>query len=128
MKILIADSLSIIQDSIKKILPSLSVRADVDEVSDGTDALRRVESGEYDIAILGDQIPGINGIGILEHIKGKKGKTRMFIFTEHPKGQTAYQAFKLGASGYLSMFSAFNVLDMALHDIASGDGYEIPES
>jgi len=124
MKILIADTLSIILDNVKKVLSSLPVNAQVDEAENGADALQKMETGGYDLAILGDQIDGINGLDILEHAESRNSKTRVLIFTETPKGQSAQRAFHLGASGYLSRFSAFNVLNLALHDIALGDGYE----
>jgi len=124
MKILIADTLSIIQDNVKKVLSSLPVEAQVDETTNGADALLKMESGGYDLAILGDQIDGMNGLDILERAENTNHQTRVLIFTEQPKGQSSQRAFRLGASGYLSSLSAFNVLNMALHDIALGDGYE----
>lgn len=128
MRILIADSLSIIRDNVKKVLSSLPVDAQVDETNNGADALQKMESGSYDVAILGDHIEGMNGLDILENADNKNRQTRVLIFTEQPTGQSAQRAFHLGASGYLSSLNAFNVLNLALHDIALGDGYEIHAS
>lgn len=122
MKILIADNLSIVRDNVKQVMASLPLGAQVDEVSDGQSALDKVDSGLYDIAILGENIPGMGGLDILQ--QSKKSSTKVLIFSEFPEGQSALKAFKLGASGYLSRFSALNVLNVALKHIALGDGYE----
>ena len=124
MKILIADKLSIIQDNVKKVLSSFPCEAQVDEAYNEDDALRKMESGSYDLAILEDGIEGMNGLNILEHAKNNHKQTRVLIFTEQPMGSSAKRAFHLGASGYMTRFSAYNVLNLALHDIALGDGYE----
>ena len=124
MKILIADTLSIIQDNVKKVLSSIPFDAQIDEAFNENDALQKMESGSYDLAILEDDIEGMNGLYILEHSKDNHKQTRVLIFTEQPIGASAQRAFHLGASGYLTRFSAFNVLNLALHDIALGDGYE----
>jgi len=65
----------------------------------------------------------MTGLDILQQMRDNKNNTRVLIFSEYPKEQSSLKAFKLGASGYLSKFSALNVLDLAIHHIASGDGY-----
>lgn len=123
MKILIADTLSIIRDNVKHVLSSLPMEAQVDETYNGDDALSKIESGSYDLVILEDDVNGVKGLDVLEQTKNKR-QTRVLIFTNQPEGKSAQRAFHLGASGYLTRFSAYNVLNLALHDIALGDGYE----
>jgi len=122
MKILIADNLSIVHDNVKQVMASLPQGAQVDEVADGQSALDKMDSGQYDVAILGENIPGLGGLDILQRINKKS--TKVLIFSEFPEGQSALKAFRLGASGYLSRFSALNVLSVALKHIALGVGYE----
>ncbi len=124
MKILIADTLSIIRDNVKNLLSSLPMEAQVDEINNGDDALTKIESGSYDLVILEEDANGVKGLDVLERTRSTKKQTRVLIFTEQPEGKSAQRAFHLGASGYLTRFSAYNVLNFALHDIALGDGYE----
>jgi len=124
MKILIADNLSIVRDNVRQVMASLPRNTEVDEVADGQSALEKVDSGQYDVAIIGENIPGIGGLDILQKIKNKHKSTKVLIFSEFPEGQSSLKAFRLGASGYLSRFSALNVLTVALKHIALGDGYE----
>jgi DNA-binding NarL/FixJ family response regulator len=123
MKILIADNLNIIQKGVNNVIKQLTETNKVDEVSDGNSALSKVCSDEYDLAILGDAIPGLSGLEVLQKMKEKKLKTRVLIFSEYPRGEISLRAFKMGASGYLSSYSAASVLDMAINQIASGEGY-----
>jgi len=124
MKILIADNLSIVRDNVRQVMASLPRNTEVDEVADGQSALEKVDSGQYDVAIIGENIPGIGGLDILQKIKNNHKSTKVLIFSEFPEGQSSLKAFRLGASGYLSRFSALNVLTVALKHIALGDGYE----
>ncbi|NLT03801.1 MAG: response regulator transcription factor [Bacteroidales bacterium] len=124
MKILIADNLSIVRDNVRQVMASLPRNTQVDEVADGQSALEKVDSGQYDVAIIGENIPGIGGLDILQKIRNKHKSTKVLIFSEFPEGQSSLKAFRLGASGYLSRFSALNVLTVALKHIALGDGYE----
>lgn len=124
MKILIADSLSIIRDNVKEVLSTTSFEAQIDEAYNGDDVLRRMDQETYDLAILEDGLEGMNGLEILERAKNNHKEMRILIFTDQPMGLSAQRAFHLGASGYLTRFSAYNVLNLALHDIAMGDGYE----
>lgn len=124
MKILIADNLSIVRDNVRQVMASLPRNTEVDEVADGQSALEKVDSGQYDVAIIGENIPGIGGMDILQKIKNNHKSTKVLIFSEFPEGQSSLKAFRLGASGYLSRFSALNVLTVALKHIALGDGYE----
>jgi two-component system, NarL family, invasion response regulator UvrY len=124
MKILIADNLSIVRDNVRQVMASLPRNTQVDEVADGQSALEKVDSGQYDVAIIGENIPGIGGMDILQKIKNNHKSTKVLIFSEFPEGQSSLKAFRLGASGYLSRFSALNVLTVALKHIALGDGYE----
>lgn len=68
-------------------------------------------SGEEAIEILGNEtfalvmsdirLPGINGIGLLEHIKKVCGRTAVIIITSHGSMQTSIEAIQLGAYDYI---------------------------
>lgn len=124
MKILIADNRSLLHDEVKQVVSSLPVGTQVEEVKDGRSALAKMDADQYDVAILEDNMPGLGGLEILQQMKQQHKSTKILIFSEFPEWKLSLKAFKLGASGYLSRFSALNVLNIALNDIALGDGYE----
>ncbi|MCL4482147.1 MAG: response regulator transcription factor [Bacteroidetes bacterium] len=123
MKILIADDHAIVREGVKQIVKTLPEVKQIDEASDGRDALSKLTNTNYDLAILDISMPEITGLDLLQHLKNQNIQTRVLILSFHPQEQYAVRAFKLGASGYLSKDSAFEELAMAIRKIAAGGKY-----
>jgi DNA-binding NarL/FixJ family response regulator len=123
MKILIADDHAIVREGVKQILRTLPEVYEIDESSEGNDALAKINKKNYDLAILDISMPGMSGLDILQNISHRKISTRVLMLSFHPQEQYAIRAFKLGSSGYLSKDSAFEELAMAIRKIASGGKY-----
>ncbi len=123
MKILIADDHAIVREGVKQIVKTLPEVKQIDEASDGRDALSKLTNTNYDLAILDISMPEITGLDLLQHLKNQNIQTRVLMLSFHPQEQYAVRAFKLGASGYLSKDSAFEELAMAIRKIAAGGKY-----
>ena len=123
MKILIADDHSIVREGVKQIVKTLPEVKQIDEASDGKEALSKLTKTKYDLAILDISMPEMTGLDLLQHLKIHNIQTRVLILSFHPQEQYAVRAFKLGASGYLSKDSAFEELAMAIRKIAAGGKY-----
>ena len=123
MKILIADDHSIVREGVKQILKSLPEVTHMDEASDGSEALLKINTGSYDLVILDISMPVLSGLDILQIIGNRDNKTPILILSSHSQEQYAIRAFKLGASGYVSKDSAFQELVTAVRKIASGRKY-----
>lgn len=123
MKILIADDHAIVREGVKLIVKTLPEVKQIDEASDGKEALAKLIQTPYDLAILDISMPEITGLDLLQQIKFHNIKTRVLMLSFHPQEQYAVRAFKLGASGYLSKDSAFEELATAIRKIAAGGKY-----
>jgi len=123
MKILIADDHAIVREGIKLIVKTLPEVRQIDEASDGKEALSKMIKTKYDLAILDISMPEITGLDLLQQLKFHNIETRILIISFHPQEQYAVRAFKLGASGYLSKDSAFEEMGMAIRKIAAGGKY-----
>lgn len=123
MKILIADDHAIVREGVKQIVKTLPEVRQIDEASDGKEALSKLMKTVYDLAILDISMPEMTGLDILQHLKNNNVSTRVLMLSFHPQEQYAVRAFKLGASGYLSKDSAFDELAMAIRKIAQGGKY-----
>lgn len=123
MKILIADDHAIVREGVKLIVKTLPEVKQIDEASDGKEALSKLTKNNYDLAILDISMPEITGLDLLQQLKFHDIKTRVLILSFHPQEQYAVRAFKLGASGYLSKDSAFDEMAMAIRKIAAGGKY-----
>jgi DNA-binding NarL/FixJ family response regulator len=123
MKILIADDHAIVREGVKQILKTLPEVRQIDEASDGKEALAKLSKTHYDLAILDISMPEITGLDLLQHLKNKNIQTNVLMLSFHPQEQYAVRAFKLGASGYISKDSAFEELTIAIRKIAAGGKY-----
>jgi DNA-binding NarL/FixJ family response regulator len=123
MKILIADDHAIVREGVKQIVKTLPEVKQIDEASDGKEALVKLINTNYDLAILDISMPEMTGLDLLQHLKIQNIRTQVLILSFHPQEQYAVRAFKLGASGYLSKDSAFEELAMAIRKIAAGGKY-----
>jgi DNA-binding NarL/FixJ family response regulator len=123
MKILIADDHAIVREGVKLIVKTLPEVKQIDEASDGKEALSKMIKTKYDLAILDISMPEITGLDLLQQLKFHNIDTRILMLSFHPQEQYAVRAFKLGASGYLSKDSAFDEMAVAIRKIASGGKY-----
>jgi two-component system, NarL family, invasion response regulator UvrY len=123
MKILIADDHAIVREGVKLIVKTLPEVKQIDEASDGKEALSKMIKTKYDLAILDISMPEITGLDLLQQLKFHNIETRTLMLSFHPQEQYAVRAFKLGASGYLSKDSAFDEMAMAIRKIAAGGKY-----
>jgi len=123
MKVLIADDHSVVREGLKQYVKTLKEVCLIDEAVDGNEAWAKIKEIGYDVVILDLSMPGMTGLEVLRNIKEKNMKTRVLILSVHPMEQYAIQAFKMGASGYLSKDSAYGELTLAIKKIASGGRY-----
>lgn len=123
MKILIAEKNTILRNSVRQIVKTVPGPKIIDEVSDGNLAFSKISTTNYDFVVLDVSLPGMTGLDILQEMRGNNNRTRTLIYSSIPQEQYANRAFKLGASGYLSKNSAFEVLKMAVGQASEGENY-----
>lgn len=75
---------------------------DVEQASNGLDAIKLVQSKDYDIALLDIKMPGVNGLEVLRFIKKNSTATDTVMMTAMSDVSMAVEAMKLGAKEYLS--------------------------
>ncbi len=123
MKILIADDHAIVREGLKQYVKTLEEVSLIDEAAEGNEAWTKIRNCSYDLVILDVSMPGMSGLDILRKMKEKNMQSRVLILSVHPQEQYAIQAFKMGASGYLTKDSAYEELAVAIKKIASGGRY-----
>lgn len=123
MKILITDDHAIVRKGLKGLLLSEFKNADVEEASNGTEALEKVASGDWDLILLDISMPGKNGIEVLKQLRNEQIKTPVLMLTMQPEDQYAIRSLKAGASGFITKESATEELLTAVHKVLSGHKY-----
>lgn len=72
----------------------------VSAVYDGESALRIVQEQEFDVVILDQNMPGMDGITILKELKKKKPLIEVVILTGYGSVDLALNGFEFGAYDY----------------------------
>ncbi|KAF0220857.1 MAG: two component LuxR family transcriptional [Geobacteraceae bacterium] len=122
-KVLIADDHAIFREGLKQVIDRIVDMFVADEAESGQEALRKVQTNDYDLLILDISMPGRNGLDVLADIKRAKPKLPVLILSMHPEEQYALRSFKVGASGYLTKGSSSQELMEALQKVALGKRY-----
>lgn len=73
----------------------------VDEASDGEEALSKCKDQHYDIAFVDLQMPKMGGLELTRYLRGLSKEIAIVILTAHGSVRTAVDTMKLGAADFL---------------------------
>jgi DNA-binding NtrC family response regulator len=116
LRILFADDEAHLRDLMQMELPRLGHEVTV--CPDGTAALKALEKGSYDAALLDLRMPGLTGIEVLGKVRQISPDTQVIILTGHATVDTAVQALRLGAFDYLTKPCKWAELEIILSRVA----------
>jgi len=116
LRILFADDEAHLRDLMQMELPRLGHEVTV--CPDGAAALKALEKGSYDAAILDLRMPGLTGIEVLGKVRGISPETQVVILTGQATVDTAVQALRLGAFDYLTKPCKWTELEVILNRVA----------
>src|ERR1700735_4492151 len=116
LRILFADDEAHLRELMQMELPRMGHEVTV--CPDGTAAVRALEKGTYDAALLDLRMPGLTGIEVLGQIRQVSPETQVIILTGHATVDTAVQALRLGAFDYLTKPCKWAELEMILNRVA----------
>ncbi len=125
-KILIADDHPVVRRGLKQILEEQRGMVVTAEAEDGTEALRKARSGDFDIVLLDISMPDRNGLEILKELKKERPELKVLVLSMHPEEDYALLAIRQGASGYLTKGSATEELVSAVRKVCAGHTYITP--
>lgn len=123
IKILIADDHDIIRQGLKRIISFADGMEIVAEAGNGEDALNLLDQCELDIVILDCNMPGMNGIEVLENIKERKEQVKVIMLTVENDRKTIHKAINIGADGYMLKDSAGTEIVNAIKMVYNGEKY-----
>jgi DNA-binding NtrC family response regulator len=98
-----------------KFLESISKRLalknfDVTTAATGQEAIESAEKGLFDVAVVDFQMPGMDGVQVLNALKERHKYIEIIMLTGHATVDSAVEATKLGAFKYLEKPYAFEKL------------------
>lgn len=111
-------------DAIKKLLePEFDV---VGTFADGQSLLEAVSGLEPHVIVLDIGMPTLNGLSTAIHLKKLLPKVRLIFLTMNQDRDTAAEAFRIGAAGYVLKTAAASELVQALREVIRGAYYASP--
>jgi len=85
-------------------------RYSVDVFSDGEQARNAATEFEYDIVILDLNLPKLDGVSVLRHLRSKKPSVPVLVLTQRTRVEDRVQCLDLGADDYLAKPFSFSEL------------------
>src|SRR5277367_2947392 len=116
LRILFADDEAHLRDLMSMELPRLGHEVTV--CPDGTAAVKALEKGSFDVALLDVKMPGLTGIEVLAKVRQASPDTQVIILTGQATVDTAVQALRLGAFDYLTKPCKWAELEVILTRVA----------
>jgi len=98
-KILVIDDEGIVRTSCSRALSPEGY--EVASAKNGSEGLKLLEGGKFDIVLTDLKMPDMDGIEILRKVKEKWPETEVIIITGYQTVDTAVKSIKLGAFDYL---------------------------
>lgn len=126
IRIVLADDHVIVRQGLKQILCEQGDLQVVGEAANGSEAMKLVREGDFDILILDLSMPGRSGVELIKLIKAEKPRLPVLVLSMHKEEQYAVRAIKAGASGYLTKESASDQLVKAIRKVAAGGAFITP--
>jgi len=123
-RILLADDHAILLDAFKKLLePVYQV---VGAVTDGQGLIEQALKLKPDVCLIDVAMPRLNGLDACERIKMMLPQARVIFLTMNEDADTAAEAIRRGASGYVMKKSASAELVAAIQTVLQGGTYVTP--
>jgi DNA-binding NarL/FixJ family response regulator len=95
----------------------------VGEADDGSGTLELLRSSKPQVLTMGLRMPGIHGLELIKMLKSENPGVRILVLTMWSEQTYAVQAFRAGASGFLTKVSSATDLVEAVSKVASGGMY-----
>lgn len=118
MEFLVVDDEQLARKSIVSMLSSLGYEH-IAEASNGLDALTYIMKNEPDIVLADIEMPGLDGLTLLERINSSKIKVSVIFISGHDNFKYAQKAISFNASDYLLKPISMDELSAAIEKLIS---------
>lgn len=127
IKVMITDDHKMVREGIKQLLELNDSISVVGMASDGDECISVLESKKPDLLLLDINMPGKNGLEIIEEIKKLNFNVKIILLTVHNEVDYLLKAVEIGADGYVLKDSGSAELVNAIEIVMSGESYIQPD-
>jgi DNA-binding NarL/FixJ family response regulator len=124
--ILIVDDHPFFREGLKALLANQPGYELIGEAGNGEEGLRKAKELKPNLVIMDIGLPDVSGIEVTRSIRGILAETRVVILSMHLKIEYITEAFRAGATGYITKESATERLLECLESISKGEYFMDP--
>lgn len=122
-RILIVDDHVAVQMGLRELLHSEFPTLQVEFAENEEKALRAVEKGHWDAAIIDIGLPGRGGLELIKIIKESRPMLKILIYSMYDEQELGLRAIRSGADGYLAKNCEPETLFYAVNQVLAGRKY-----
>jgi two-component system, NarL family, nitrate/nitrite response regulator NarL len=126
LRILVIDDHTLFRVGLQGLLEHRGITV-VAAVGDGQEGLALAEQLRPDVVLLDMRMPGMDGLGVLRHLRQSGLKMPIAMLTTSSNEQDLVEALRSGAQGYLIKDMEPDDLVVALRDIVAGKTVVAPD-
>lgn len=126
IKVFIADDHAVVREGLKQICRATADLVVAGEAVNGIEALDRIRSQDWDVAVVDMTMPGLSGLEIVKELKRDRPQLPVLVLSVHAEDQYAIRLLKAGAAGYLTKQSVPEELVDAIRRVVGGSKYVSP--
>lgn len=121
IRVFLADDHAVVRAGVRHLLTAERDITVVGEAGDGRRAVQALEDLTLgvDVLVLDISLPRLNGLEVLERVRGLRPQLAVLMLSMYPEEQYARRVLAAGASGYLPKSSSEEVVD-AVRTVAAG--------
>ena len=119
-RIAIVDDHPVFRDSVRRLLSLEPEFELVGEAGDGDEVVGLLETHEPDVLLLDLMMPGLDGLSVLQRIRGERFKTKVVVLTASEDESSHILALKYGASGIVGKNMATDFLIEGIRKVREG--------
>ena len=127
LKLLVVDDHALVREGLMQTLNQLADQVTCAGAQDADDALRRLQTEDYDLVLLDLMLPGINGMAFLGVLRKRFPSLPVVILSALDDPDTVARAMRQGASGFVPKYSSSEDLLDALRQVLSGEIFLPPQ-
>jgi DNA-binding NarL/FixJ family response regulator len=122
-RILLVDDHEVVRRGLRQVLEDGLPGSEFEETATFEEAMERLRSGHWDVAILDINLPGRSGLELLEECRRAFPDLPVLMLSASPEEEFATRCIRLGASGYVAKTSAALEVLAAVQRVLAGGRY-----
>jgi DNA-binding NarL/FixJ family response regulator len=125
--VLLADDLTLVREGLAALCSAHSQYRVVGQCSEGTSALRMIESQRPDLAVLDLNLPDLFTMEIVRRVREANLPTKIVVLSLRRDRKTVVEALRCGVNGFLLKSAPSSELLEALEQVLEGSIYVSPQ-